>query len=85
MKDDTGFDKAPARYMTQGRETIDRIRDLLGDAGFVAYCHGNALKYADRAGAKGDPIGDAEKFRWYTQMADFVEGRGEDPRTYRKG
>lgn len=25
---DTGFDKAPDRYMTQGRETVDRMRDL---------------------------------------------------------
>jgi hypothetical protein len=32
----TGFDRAPARYSAHGRETIDRIRDVLGDTGFVA-------------------------------------------------
>lgn len=63
--DPTGFQAAPDRYMSTGRETIDRIRDRLGDEGFVAFCNGNVLKYSDRAGLKGDPEGDAEKVRWY--------------------
>lgn len=72
--DPTGYRAAPDRYIQQGRETIDRIRDVLGDEGFIAFCHGSSLKYRDRAGAKGDPEGDADKARWYTQMARHVEG-----------
>jgi hypothetical protein len=79
----TGHDRAPVRYSAHGRETIDRIRDLLGDEGFVAYCLGNALKYGDRAGLKGSESEDRLKAGWYLQMALHVRGLGPDPRTYR--
>jgi len=84
--DNTGFNVAPLRYSRHGRETIDRIRDQLGDAGFVAYCRGQVLKYTDRAGLKGDEAEDLKKAEFYGQMADHVERPAEvkDPRAYRK-
>lgn len=82
---DNGFSTAPERYTTQGRETIDRIRDDLGDEGFRAFCAGNATKYEDRAGAKGDPEGDAAKARFYRQMVTHLDGEAEDPRSGREG
>jgi hypothetical protein len=85
MSDATGFTSAPERYTAHGRETIDRIRDELGDAGFRAFCIGNAMKYEDRAGRKGDPEGDAEKARWYRQMVAHIDGKAEDPRSRREG
>ncbi len=99
-KDDaTGFHVAPMRYSSHGRETIDRIRDTVGDAyldalragcssadaAFVAYCAGTALKYRDRAGLKGPEDEDAKKAEWYEQMYAHVCGNGPDPRTYRQG
>lgn len=82
---DNGFNVAPKRYTRLGRETIDRIRDQLGDAGFRAYCEGTLMRYLDRAGAKGDYDGDMEKARWYQQMVDHLDGRAEDPRSGRLG
>lgn len=82
---DNGFRSAPARYTKQERETIDRIRDAMTDAGFVAFCLGTAMRYEDRAGAKGDAEGDAEKARWYRQMIAHVNGDGPDPRAGRPG
>lgn len=71
--DDNGFERVPERYANDGgRETIDRIRDTLGDEGFVAWCVGNVLKYGDRAGKKGDPAGDEAKIKFYMEMADHV-------------
>lgn len=80
-----GFHTAPKRYTGHGRETIDRIRDELGDEGFRAFALGNALKYEDRAGAKGDPEGDAAKARFYRQMVAHLDGEAEDPRSGREG
>jgi hypothetical protein len=82
MKPDspTGYDRAPDRYSTQGRETIDRIRDELGDEFFVAFCLGSARKYLDRLGLKGSPEEDRAKARWYLQMALHVGGYADDPR-----
>lgn len=85
VDDNIGFHVAPVRYSTHGRETIDRIRDALGDEGFVAYCQGTAMKYLDRLGLKGDASEDAAKARWYTEMAQHVLGMGPDPRRYREG
>jgi hypothetical protein len=73
-----GFDRAPARYLQGGREKIDVIRDALTDEGFVAFCIGSAIKYNGRD--KGDPAGDADKGRWYREMAAHVRGEGLDPR-----
>lgn len=78
-----GFDRAPDRYAQGERETIDRIRDDLGDEGFVAFCLGTAAKYRDRRGHKGDASGDAEKARWYEQMARHVQIGDSDPRAAR--
>jgi hypothetical protein len=80
-----GFDRAPDRYTGNDREAIDRIRDHLGDEGFVAFCVGNALKYEARDGRKGDPRGDADKAVWYRRMAAHVRGYGPDPRANRPG
>lgn len=83
--DTTGFTAAPTRYTRQGRETIDRIRDALGDQGFIAFCVGSAIKYEDRAGLKGDPEGDVAKAMWYRQMVDHVrDERKPDPRAGRQ-
>ena len=82
---DTGLDRAPDRYMAAGRETIDRIRDALGDEGFVAFCAGNAMKYDDRAGRKGDEATDREKATFYRCMANHVRSYGPDPRHGRPG
>lgn len=84
-QDDTGFDKAPDRYMATGKEAIDIIREKLGESGFVSYCYGCALKYELRAGHKAgvSEATDREKARWYTMMAAHVEGQGPDPRSYR--
>lgn len=79
----TGFDRAPDRYSAKGRETIDRIRDDLGDEGFIAFCVGNAAKYEDRAGLKGSADEDMKKARWYRTMAAHVRGEGPDPRAER--
>lgn len=80
-----GDDRAPDRYSAKGRETIDRIRDELGDDGFVALCLGNAMKYEDRAGLKGSADEDRKKAAWYRQMAAHVRGEADDPRVYRAG
>lgn len=91
----TGHDRAPDRYTTQGRETIDRQRDAAGalfeeaieaglddgDAAFYVHCQLTALKYEDRLGRK-DPD-DAGKAAWYQKMAAHLLGAGEDPRAGR--
>lgn len=83
--DATGYTVAPVRYSAHGRETIDRIRDELGDDGFVAYCRGAAMKYEDRAGLKGDAEEDRKKARWYRAMVGHVLDGTPDPRAYRAG
>ena len=84
----TGFDRAPTRYMAQGRETIDRIRDELGDAGFIAFCKGNEIKYTDRAGLKrgSDKETCFRKAYWYAAMWHHVRDpkNCKDPRWGRK-
>lgn len=74
----------PTHYRAGDRETIDIIRETLGDEGFQAYCLGNAMKYEARAGLKpGQPKEqDLDKALWYRQMAWSVRaGAPEwDPR-----
>jgi hypothetical protein len=65
----------PAHYNTGGIETIDAIREALGDEGFKAMCRGNALKYIWRAPHKGREAEDYKKAIWYLRMA-----AGDDPR-----
>jgi hypothetical protein len=73
----------PAHYRAGTVETIDAIRAALGDAGLIAFCRGNVLKYRARAGLKtADPAEDLAKAAWYEAMAWHVAGHGADPRTY---
>lgn len=62
----------PAHYTSGGIECIDAIHAMLGDAGFIAYCRGNAVKYAWRAGLKDDMVQDLEKAAWYVNRAASV-------------
>ena len=76
----------PPHYKKPGAvEVVDVIRQQLGDAGFVAYCRGNALKYLARAGAKpGQPAAqDFAKSAWFARMAAHAlePGAYVDPRT----
>lgn len=81
-----GFDAVPSHYAGE-RETIDIIRDELGDDGFEKWCLGNATKYAARAGRKDGTSSedDANKLRFYVDMALHIESKGSvpDPRTGR--
>jgi hypothetical protein len=87
-----GTDRAPDRYLREdGRETIDVIREDLGDPDFVAWCRGNCLKYQDRARRRGTGTRAAEKANedlrkaaFYAAMIVHVDGYGPDPRSYRR-
>ena len=57
----------PPHYQGDGVECIDAIRAALGRDGFIAYCRGNAIKYAWRI--KSNPAEDMEKARWYLARA----------------
>lgn len=48
-------------------EAIDVIRAVVGDEGFVAYCHASALKYLCRAGRKAGnaTAQDFRKAAWF--------------------
>lgn len=81
--DATGFHVVPQRYDVDGREAIDIIRDSMSDTEFAAYCMGNARKYRLREGKKDSP--DAEKARWYEEMAAHVLTGSPDPRSARQG
>lgn len=62
--DATDMVNHPPHY--QGKvECIDAIESALGPEGFAAYCRGNAIKYAFRAGKKGDAAQDLAKAQWY--------------------
>jgi hypothetical protein len=62
----------PAHYRAGSIEVIDVIREQLGDEGFIAYCRGNLLKYAARAGKKDATPQDLAKAAWYGAMAAHV-------------
>jgi hypothetical protein len=64
----------PAHY-TGGRiECIDAIRAALTHEEFIAYCRGQAMKYAWRAGHKDNHAEDLRKGAWYlTRAADAIE------------
>jgi len=55
----------PPHYNQGGIECIEALRAALGDAGFDAYCRGNALKYIWRAPHKGKASEDLNKAVWY--------------------
>lgn len=65
----------PAHYNQGGVEAIDAIKAALGEEGFLAFCHGSALKYLLRAKYKDDYAKDLNKATVYIQWA-----LGEDPR-----
>jgi len=56
----------PAHYnLAEGIECIDYIKQVLGEDGFIAYCHGNLIKYQHRHKYKSNPQEDMEKAQWY--------------------
>ena len=56
----------PAHYNLSGDiECIDYIKQVLGTDGFIAYCHGNMIKYQHRHKYKTDPVEDMKKAQWY--------------------
>ena len=83
----TGHDRIPDRYTGHGRETIDEMRDYLGDEAFAYHCEATAMKYWRRLGKKGDPADDLAKMTWYQRMAAHVRTGGQipDPRAGRPG
>lgn len=55
----------PKHYqMPGGIETIDMIKNTLGEEGFMNYCWGNAIKYICRWKGKGG-MESLEKAKWY--------------------
>lgn len=55
----------PAHYNQGSIECIDYIRQVLGLDGFIAYCHGNMIKYQHRYRYKDNPLEDMKKAAWY--------------------
>ena len=56
----------PAHYnLSGGIECIDYIKQVLGTDGFIAYCHGNMIKYQHRQKYKTDPVENMKKAQWY--------------------
>lgn len=78
--DDSGTASMPARYDMDGRETLDRIRDTLGDGLYVGGCLFNVIKYLDRRGKKGPADLDESKALFYLQSAANVLLGHPDPR-----
>lgn len=70
----------PAHYNQGGVEAIDSIKAALGTEGFLAYCHGNAMKYLLRAKYKGNYVQDMQKASTYIRWAI-----GGDPRETETG
>lgn len=56
---------SPYHYNQGDIECIDAIRAMLGRDGFIAYCHGNAMKYLWRHQYKGKAVQDLQKAEWY--------------------
>lgn len=81
--DDVGRDAMPVRYDLDGRETLDRMRDLLGSTGYASGCFINIIKYLDRRGKKGAAELDDEKALFYLQSAGHVLLGLPDPRAHR--
>lgn len=75
----------PDHYRQGGVECIDALRAALGDAGFEAFCRGNAIKYLWRAPRKND-MEDLQKAKWYLEMLLHVQNPDAhpDPRASRK-
>jgi hypothetical protein len=56
---------SPAHYKVGNIETIDFIQAKLTPEEFKGYLKGNVLKYASRAGYKGNAVEDSGKLAWY--------------------
>jgi hypothetical protein len=63
----------PSHYTTGGIECIDAIEAALTPEQFQGFCRGNAIKYAWRAGRKGDAAEDLSKGAWYLNRAATAE------------
>jgi hypothetical protein len=48
---------------------------VLGLDGYIAYCHGNMIKYQHRYRYKNKPVEDMDKARWYLEK--MIEGLRE--------
>lgn len=57
----------PPHYNMGEIECIDYIKQVLGLDGFIAYCHGNMIKYQHRYRYKQKPVEDMDKARWYLE------------------
>lgn len=56
----------PSHYTYGAIETIDYIKQVVGEEGFKGYCLGNILKYISRAEHKNG-IEDYKKAMWYLE------------------
>jgi len=65
----------PAHYNLGGVECIDYIEQVLGLDGFIAYCHGNMLKYQHRYRYKNKPAEDMKKAEWYLRKMNETLGK----------
>lgn len=64
----------PAHYNMGGIECIDYIKQVIGLDGFIAYCHGNFLKYQHRYRYKQKPVEDMKKAEWYLHKMNEALG-----------
>jgi hypothetical protein len=55
----------PEHYNMGNIECIDYVKQVLGLDGFIAYCHGNMIKYQHRYRYKNKPLEDMGKAEWY--------------------
>ena len=76
MKEHHVFDpvERPAHYNQDGIECIDYIRQVRGLDGFIAYCHGNMIKYQHRYRYKGNGVEDMKKAEWYVKRMNEALG-----------
>lgn len=76
---------APDHYTVGGVEAVDVIAGKLGDAQFIAYCKGNALKYLMRSNYKGKHDEDLLKAHYYLNKAKEIIERAETPESGHNG
>ncbi len=70
----------PQHYTETTIECIDAIRTTLGEEGFKQYCRGNVIKYAWRAGKKGnfkEDMTKAVRFAMWAAGQDWREHEEE--------
>lgn len=69
---------SPSHYTETAIECIDAIRTTLGDEGFRQYCRGNVIKYAWRAGKKGNFEEDMTKCARFAMWAAGQDWRDNE-------